>query len=649
METRVRSHKRLVLGLVCGLAILTFAGRQSILPTATHAQPPSFGELGGLGEGLSPFGPLGGFGSEQATHEATFTITEGTLEGVISVEMTVIPGWHTFSLTQGDGALPSELSLGKSADYELAGEFTSQPGPDLHAEFGNILEMHRGTVVFSAPLRISEGVDPEQLEIQVEYNGQVCTDTIEGSDVGQCVPLSATLTATFASYEKADVAAAKLEGGKRTLVHQPLSAKTLAVFVAFGLMGGLILNLMPCVLPVVGLKILSFAEQAGHARGRVLALNLWFSAGLIAVFMVLATLAAALQMSWGEQFTHGWFKLSLICVVFAMALSFLGVWEIPLPGFVGIGKANDLQAKEGPAGAFFKGVFTTILATPCSGPFLGPVFAYTATQPPLVTYLIFGSVGVGMASPYIAVGLQPKLVKMLPKPGAWMETFKQFMAFVLLATVVFLFTTIKNVEFLPTLATLFGIWFACWMIGRIEFTATRNQKLRGWAMALCAAVLIGGGSFRLLGEHEAVLPWTDYSSDSLASAQEEGKTVMVDFTAQWCLTCKMNYYWTIDTDDVLDVVEELDVVPMLADWTDRSEEIKSKLLELNSNSIPLLAIYPANRPDEPIILRDVISKKTLIDALREAGPSTGTAAKVTSEEQRRTASSSRSSAAGRGL
>jgi thiol:disulfide interchange protein len=168
-------------------------------------------------------------------------------------------------------------------------------------------------------------------------------------------------------------------------------------------------------------------------------------------------------------------------------------------------------------------------------------------------------------------------------------------------------------------------------------------------MALCAAVLIGGGSFRLLGEHEAVLPWTDYSSDSLASAQEEGKTVMVDFTAQWCLTCKMNYYWTIDTDDVLDVVEELDVVPMLADWTDRSEEIKSKLLELNSNSIPLLAIYPANRPDEPIILRDVISKKTLIDALREAGPSTGTAAKVTSEEQRRTASSSRSSAAGRGL
>jgi thiol:disulfide interchange protein len=643
------TNKTLVSGLVCcGLAIFMVIGMQSIIPTSAPAQPPSFGGLGGLGDGFPSFDPLGGSG--QATYEATFTMTEDSRQGVVSVKMTVADGWHTFSLTQGDGALPSVLTLGKSADYQLAGEFTSKPGPELHPSFDNILEMHRGTVVFSAPISVSEGVDPDKLEIQIEYDGQACTDEVEGSDVGQCVPLNASIVATFASYQKADVVAAKLEAGKRTLVHEPLNSLTLGIAIVFGLMGGLILNLMPCVLPVVGLKILSFAEQAGHSRGRVLSLNLWFSAGLIAVFMVLATLAAALQMSWGEQFTQGWFKLSLICVVFAMALSFLGVWEIPLPGFVGTGKANDLQAKEGPGGAFFKGVFTTILATPCSGPFLGPVFGYTATQPPLVTYLIFGSVGVGMASPYIAVGLQPSLVKWLPKPGAWMETFKQLMAFVLLATVVFLFTTIKSVVFLPTLATLFGIWFACWMIGRIKFTATRNEKLRCWAAAVAVGILIGSGSFKLLGEHKPLLPWTDYSTESLASAQEEGKTVMVDFTAQWCLTCKMNYYWTIDTSAVLDVVEELDVVPMLADWTDRSDEIKSKLKELHSNSIPLLAIYPANRPDEPIILRDVISKKTLIDALRKAGPSTGATARVKASKQRQTAGSGRSSASsGRGF
>jgi thiol:disulfide interchange protein len=606
-----------------GLHLLTFLS----LSSALFAQVPEFGVLGdGLGkDGLGGAFDLGGIdgGTSQVGFDATFSITTGTQEGVLSVRAMVEEGWHIFSLTQGEGALPSELTIGKSDQYKSSGGFTELPGPEVHStSFGTEQEEHRGEVIFSAPITLAAGVKPEDLKIQVEYNGQVCTDEVPGDDtIGECIPIELTLEATFSGYEKASASAAKLAVGKKKVVHQPPSKLSLGLVVVFGLIGGLILNLMPCVLPVVGLKILSFAEQAGQKRGEVLTLNLWFSAGLLSVFLILATLAVGLQMSWGEQFTQGWFKLTLISVVFAMALSFLGVWEIPLPGFVGTGKANDLQAKEGPAGAFAKGIFTTVLATPCSGPFLGPVFAYTLSQPAIVTYLIFGSVGVGMASPYIIVGLQPSLVKMLPKPGEWMETFKQFMAFVLLGTVVFLFTTIKQADFLPTLATLFAIWFACWWIGRIKFTATRQQKIRGWGIALITGIALGIFSFKILGEHPPVLPWTPYTEDTLASAQDEGKTVMIDFTAQWCLTCKMNYYWTIDTPEILDVVEELDVVPMLADWTDRSSEIKSKLTELNSNSIPLLAIYPAGRPDEPIILRDVISQKDLIEALRDAGPS----------------------------
>lgn len=606
--------------IVCAVAL------SSALNSVTAQQPPEFGNLGGqLGGGQFGGGlGLGGLDSQQQmSFEASFTMTEGTRQGVLSVKVTVIDGWHTFSLTQGEGALPSTLTIGKSDDYQATGDFTAQPGPELHTtEFG-IQEQHKGEVVFSAPIKLAEGVEPEDLKIKVQYSGQACTDEVPGDDtIGQCVPFDAIdLEASFAGYEEAEKAAAKLESGKKTVVHEPVSNLTLGVAVIFGLIGGLILNLMPCVLPVVGLKILSFAEQAGNEKGRVLSLNLWFSAGLLSVFLILATLAAMLQMSWGEQFTQSWFKLTLISVVFGMALSFLGVWEIPLPGFVGRGTANDLQAKEGPGGAFAKGVFTTVLATPCSGPFLGPVFAYTLSQPPMVTYLIFGSVGVGMALPYILVGLRPGLVKMLPKPGEWMETFKQFMAFVLLGTVVFLFTTIKQAEFLPTLGMLFGIWFACWWVGRIKFTASAQAKIRGWAIGIASGVLLGVISFKLLGEHPPLLPWRPYTPDTLATAQDEGKTVMVDFTAQWCLTCKMNYYWTIDTPEILDVVEELDVVPILADWTDRSPDIKSKLQELNSNSIPLLAIYPASRPNEPIILRDVISKEQLIEALRKAGPS----------------------------
>ena len=178
----------------------------------------------------------------------------------------------------------------------------------------------------------------------------------------------------------------------------------------------------------------------------------------------------------------------MTAMVFVMALSFLGVWEIPIPGFVGAGRVNQLQTQEGPSGAFFKGVFTTILATPCSGPFLGPVFGYLLKQPPYMAYWIFGAVGLGMASPYLAIGAYPKLVGRLPKPGAWMETVQQLMGFLLLATVVYLFNTLTPRYVVPTLAFLVGLWFACWWVGRAQLRATghwRSDGLDRWR---------GGGS-----------------------------------------------------------------------------------------------------------------------------------------------------------
>ena len=172
----------------------------------------------------------------------------------------------------------------------------------------------------------------------------------------------------------------------------PLGWSKLLSIMGFGLLGGLILNLMPCVLPVIGLKILSFVEQSGQSRWNAFLLNVWFSLGLMSVFVLLASLAAFLNLGWGEQFTFTWFKVLMTAVVFAMALSFLGVWELPIPGFAGSHTSQNLQEKEGVSGAFFKGVFTTILATPCSGPFLGALFAYTLSQPPSVIYMIYGSI-----------------------------------------------------------------------------------------------------------------------------------------------------------------------------------------------------------------------------------------------------------------
>lgn len=409
---------------------------------------------------------------------------------------------------------------------------------------------------------------------------------------------------------------------KAPVATSELNIRALIPMVGFGLLGGLILNLMPCVLPVIGLKILSFVQHGGHSRGTIFALNFWFALGLLSVFIVLATAAAFANLGWGQQFTYTWFKVAMVIVVFAFALSFLGVWEVPIPGFAQSGASSKLQTQEGASGAFFKGMFTTLLATPCSGPFLGPVFGYTLSQPPIATYIIFGSVGLGMASPYLIIGAFPALVRWLPKPGEWMETVKQLMGFVLLGTVVYLFSTLNSAYFIPTLALVMAVWFACWIIGRVPIYEDLGKQLRQWTLGVTTAAAIGWLSFTFLSPEKHLYSWQAYSPETIEKLQAEGKTVMVDFTADWCLTCQVNFKLAINTRRVMELVEKNGVAPVLADWTDHNDAIKQQLEELNSKSIPLLAIYPANKPGEVIVLRDAITQGQLLTALEQAGPST---------------------------
>jgi thiol:disulfide interchange protein len=254
---------------------------------------------------------------------------------------------------------------------------------------------------------------------------------------------------------------------------------------------GLILNVMPCVLPVIGLKIMSFVHQAGHHRGQVFLLNLWYVAGLMAVFLLLAVLTVQTGQGWGAHFQSTTFTIVMASIVFVCALSFLGVWEIPIPGFVGSSTASELAAKEGALGAFAKGVLTTVLATPCTGPFLVPAITWALSQPPVVVYAVFLAVGLGMASPYLVIGAFPQLVSRLPKPGPWMETFKQLMGFVLLGTVVFILNSFQSQPeyYVPVLAFLFGLWAACWWIGRSQASHSHSQ-LRAWGVGTAVAVLM---------------------------------------------------------------------------------------------------------------------------------------------------------------
>ncbi|MEO0529843.1 MAG: thioredoxin family protein [Planctomycetota bacterium] len=560
---------------------------------------------------------------------ARYAPSSGETPAMVEVTADIAEGYHVYSITQPPGGpQPTVLRLDESAGVRLAGPWVATPSPKTHVDeviwVGLTIEEHYDKVTWRAPIDFAAGVDPATANVSGSADLQACTETtchaLDGEsfvaervapgsiDAPQVDPLGdPTLPPNIAATANAASASA-----------DAIAIGSLLPILGAAFLGGLILNLMPCVLPVIGLKVLSFAEQAGHDRGKVLAMNVAYTAGLMSVFLLLAGLAAFASYGWGELYTITEFKVGMIVLVFAMALSFLGVWEIPLPGFAGGRGANELQQKEGYSGAFFKGVFTTILATPCSGPFLGSAIGVTLSQPAWVTFLIFGTIGLGMASPYLLIGVFPSLVKSLPKPGAWMETFKQLMGFVLMGTVVYLISTVSTDAYLPVLTTLVAVGLACWWIGTTPITSTTGKKAQSWLGGVGISVATGVAAFALLGPSEHDLPWKPYSKAALANAKTKGGPVLVDFTADWCLTCKLNLKRAINTERVREVVAANSVTPLLADWTDKNEEIKQTLESLGSRSIPLLAIDPAGE-SEPILLRDLISEEQLLEALADAG------------------------------
>ena len=581
---------------------------------------------------LPDFGDIGGFGAGRSTAEVTaesqFTPATAEQPARLFVTLKISPGYYVYAVDQGGlpggggGPMATKISVA-GGTAKVLGTWRSIEPPHTHIDqqiwTGLELREHERQVTWYAPIELSRGTDPSALTIAGQVEGQACNPET-------CVPFEQTFSA------KQGAGMDVPQNPQSTAEAKSTSEMSLLSVVGYALLGGLILNLMPCVLPVIGLKVLSFAKQGGQSRAQIFFLNLSYVAGMLLVFMLLATLAAIVQMgfgdrigiagdnlAWGELNTITWFKVAMASLVFAMALSFLGTWEIPIPGFAGSSKASALSSREGPMGAFMMGVFTTILATPCSGPFLGPVFGYLIIQPVQMTYLVFASIGLGMALPYLLIGLFPSLVSWLPKPGAWMDTFKQLLGFVLLATVVWLCSAIPKEHYIATLSLLFAIWFACWWVGRTPITASAYTKLKAWLGGIGTAALVGFLAF----SSGPTLPWETYSRAALDEARSQGKTVMIDFTAQWCLTCKTNLKTAINRAEVKQLVEENGVVPLLADWTDRNPAIKEALRQHNSQSIPLLVIYPADASREPIVLPDLLTKQIVLEALSEAGPSAG--------------------------
>jgi thiol:disulfide interchange protein DsbD len=411
----------------------------------------------------------------------------------------------------------------------------------------------------------------------------------------------------------------------------------------FALLGGLILNVMPCVLPVVSIKVIDLVGSTGKEPREIIGHGLTFAIGIIATFLLGAVVIAAIQgfgtqLGWGSQFQSPGFVLVMSTIMFVFGLSLIDVFKIKATETVTSG-AGSLAKQEGYGGSFFKGVLATLLGTPCVGPFLGPALIVAFTLTWMHTLLIFLFVGLGMALPYLVMlpflsklsrRDRGRLSRKLQGSTEWLNDFKVGMAFLLFATVIYLLYILEGVlggkAVIWALMFLVGVALASWLWARLTNLGKRFVAL-AWIVALLVTVLSGWfaiprvyASTHVTAAGATVMHngWEDFSVEKLQEYTAQGKTVLVDFTADWCPNCKTNEAVALNIASTQELKEELGIVFLIADWTARDDEIQDVLLKLGFASVPLTAIFPGGNPNAPILLDGVYTPARLHDAMREA-------------------------------
>lgn len=543
----------------------------------------------------------------------------------LEISANVRDGFHIFALDQnpknyGKPTVIKPESLNGIAPVSDRNLFKAGREPELHDFEGKEQRIYHDSVTFTRSFTVTKDAAPGMFGVAGLVTYQVCTQSNCRSAkfefaVGAVTPKKLVAGPKDPVPYPGETGLAKfLEGRTYVNYGETETEMSLSLYLFYAFLGGMILNVMPCVLPVIAIKALGFAQQAGESRGRVLALNAAYSGGVIGVFVLLASLAAFVGLKWGGLFQQVEFNIAMCVLVFAMGLSLLGVFEVPVPGF--IGSAAGAQHREGLSGAFFTGIFATILATPCSGPFLGPVLGWSVKQSPAVIYIVWIMIGVGMSFPYLVFGLFPKAIKMLPKPGNWMIRFKQFAGFCLLGTAVYLLSTVNESFRLPTIVMLFGVSFGVWMIGNLyDYSST---QLRRWGVRACSFAAMFGISWFGFAVFGRAAHWESFEADRVLAALHSQRPVVIDFTADWCLTCKFVERTTLDTRETKALLAKHDFAAFRADWTDGNEDISTVLSKFDASSIPVLAVISPARPKETIILRDAWTQETLHEVLKQA-------------------------------
>lgn len=441
----------------------------------------------------------------------------------------------------------------------------------------------------------------------------------------------------FDSRNAWDLSSPPSESANRSASAQTVASRGLASFLFFGFLGGFILNLMPCVLPVISLKIFGFIQHAGSDRRRILMSGLAFVAGIFVWFIALAVLLIAIkraggEIGWAVQFTNPYFVLGMSVIVLVFALNLFGVFEITLPQTANRGVMS-WTSGEGHLGSFLQGVFATILGTSCTAPVLGTAVGFALTQSNAVILLMFAAIAAGMSAPYLLLSAQPAWVKLLPKPGAWMERVKQLMGFPMLATLVFLLYVLGQQRgpdaVTWALCFLLVVGLVCWMKGAF-ILPTSSTPSRILVLLLMLVLVLGSGHYfirekfsqtRLASASEATTgDWQSFTPEKLDAALKENRAVFIDFTAAWCITCKFNEGTVLESSAVREAFARRNIVKFKADWTNADPAITKMLQQFGRPGVPLYVLYPGGKSAEPIVLPELLTKNIVLEKLETIAP-----------------------------
>ena len=502
----------------------------------------------------------------------------------------------------------------------------------------------RGSVPFVNPDLLIEGFEDHAFskpEFTIADGGMLAIARMNAEDIfgdGAAIDLTAQpVTLTLFDGARSIETQVTPQPGTLAVEGGAMHYVTLLSIIGLALIGGLILNLMPCVLPVLSIKLLSVVSHGGKDPKHVRLGFLATTAGIILSFLALASLAvgvkaAGFAVGWGIQFQQPLFIIAIVVILTLFAANMWGLFEINLPG-----RVSDVavQASGGTSlkGNFFQGAFATILATPCTAPFLGTSIGFALSRGASEIYAVFFALGIGMAAPFILVALFPVLATKLPRPGPWMDWLKKFLSLALVATAVWLLS-VMGFQVSATAAYIVGGLMA--VIAAL-FVLRRYVSPAMMRAVPAAIVIIIAGAFatpatlsalNLNGSDEPgeiASDWHPFDQAAIPQLVAAGNVVFVDVTAEWCITCQVNKKRVLQVGDVAEVLNNSKVITMRADWTKPNTQIANYLASFNRFGIPFNVIYGPNSPSG-VVLPELLSNSAVFAGLEQAGFSRDVAA-----------------------